>query len=244
MPATPDIPIVEQHIIELTNEFRAKHNQSPVKLNTLLTKAARRYAEYLARSKNFSHEADGRKPAERVELVGYQYCQVSENLASALDSRGFSSEVLALQTVEGWINSPGHRKNLLAPLVKEIGVAVARARSKYPKYVSVQLFGRPKSEMFTFQISNISPANITYSFGGETHNLKPNFAFSHSSCEPGSIDFLSAKKKNRVSKLKRRIAAQGGKIYTIRSNDSGGVRIDIKQKERLRPRTPRKTSAR
>ena len=62
-----------------------------------------------------------------------------------LDSRGFETRALAGEAVQGWKNSPGHRDNLLLPTKTEIGVAVVRAPDKNPKFISVQLFGRPES---------------------------------------------------------------------------------------------------
>ncbi|MEQ1710072.1 MAG: CAP domain-containing protein, partial [Hyphomicrobium sp.] len=144
-PTLPDVPQVEVAIVELTNAFRREHKLGEVKANAALAKAARDYAAFLARSGTFSHTADGREPSARAESAGYQYCQVAENLALNLDSRGFESRALAGQAVEGWKNSPGHRKNLLAPHVVEIGVAVVRAPDKDPKFISVQVFGRPKA---------------------------------------------------------------------------------------------------
>lgn len=243
MPVTPDITVVEQHIIELTNEFRATHKRGAVRSNPVLDRAAEAYAAFLAKSGDFSHTADGRKPAERVESAGYRFCQVSENLASALDSRGFKSNALALQMVEGWINSPGHRKNLLAPDVKEIGIAVARVADKHPKYVSVQLFGRPKSEMFTFQVSNATKSTITYSFAGETHSIGPSYAFSHSSCEPGDVTFLKSGKDGRVKKLTSKYKARDGQIYTVSTARDGTIEIKVKAKERLRPRPEKNAKA-
>ncbi len=244
MPAIPDITVVEQQIIELTNEFRSTHKRGSITTNPVLDKAAERYAEFLAKSGKFAHDADGKKPADRVKIAGYRFCQVAENLASALDSRGFESKALALQMVEGWINSPGHRKNLLAPHVNEIGVGVARVPGKYPKYVSVQLFGRPQSEMYSFQVSNATKGIVEYSFSGDTHTVRPNQAFTHSACEPSEIRFIKSGSGSKEKRLTSTYEATDGQIYNLSRSNDGKVTISVSAKERLRPKSEKKTSAR
>src|SRR5262245_21032002 len=114
-------------IVEMTNAFRKENKLSDVKPNAALTAAARAFAEYLARTGKFAHEADGREPAQRATAQCYRYCLVAENLALNLDSRGFQTRQLAGHVLNGWKESPGHRANLLQAAATEIGVAVVRA---------------------------------------------------------------------------------------------------------------------
>ena len=139
----PDLPQTEIAIVEMTNAFRKASALQEVRPNGVLAAAARAFAEYLAKSGQFSHEADGRKPEDRALAQGYSYCLVAENLARNLNSRGFESRQLAREVVEGWKGSPGHRENLLLGDATEIGVAIVRVPDKHPKFVSVQMFGRP-----------------------------------------------------------------------------------------------------
>jgi hypothetical protein len=127
MPVLPDLPAAEAAIVEMTNAFRAEHRLSPVRQNPQLAAAARAYARKLTGYEGLSHTADGTTPAQRIRGAGYRYCQVGENLASILDTRGFTADEYAKRAVEGWENSPGHRKNMLLPFVTETGVAVVRA---------------------------------------------------------------------------------------------------------------------
>lgn len=224
-PVTPDVPAVEVQIIEMTNAFRAKNSLGAVRRNAALDSAARAYAEYLSRTNTFAHDADGRQPSARAEAAGYNYCQIAENLAMALDSRGFTTAALAKQAVDGWIKSPPHRKNLLAPYIKEIGVAVAQVPDKHPKYVSVQLFGRPTSEMYAFRISNSVRQTVEYTFGGETHEIGPGYSVQHKTCEPGDIAFDLAGKS--ADKVKSRYTAADGQSYLLSQDRSGKIRIEV-----------------
>lgn len=229
-PATPDLSAAEVQIVEMTNAFRAEENLGKVTRNLLLDSAARAYARYLAKKDKFAHDADGRQPADRVRNSGYRYCQIAENLALSLDSRGFTTTELSEQMMEGWINSPGHRRNLLAEHVTEIGVGVVQAPDKHPKFISVQLLGRPQSAQYTFQVSNTARNSIAYEFGGETHRIKPGYAARHGACLPGRIVFKSRRSSKKV---KGTFEAKDGQVYVVSAGRSGQINIDVKQKRTL-----------
>ncbi|MCC7250678.1 CAP domain-containing protein [Hyphomicrobium sp.] len=235
MPAVlPDTPAVEAQIIEFTNAYRGRQNLGTLTANPNLTKAARTYAAFLAKSGLFSHTADGREAGDRITSAGYAWCQIGENLAMHLDSRGFEARALAEKSVEGWINSPPHRANLVAPHMTEIGVGVARAPDKDPKFISVQLFARPQSLSYEFQISNTTRDSVAYSFGGEAHEIKPRYAVTHSSCSPGEISFDSFGGGLWPTKLSMRYEARDGLLYRLEPDADGGVRVAVTPIERVR----------
>jgi hypothetical protein len=191
MATLPDLPQTEMAIVEMTNAFRHDSGRGEVKPNAALTAAARAFADFLVKTGKFAHEADGRMPAERAKVQGYRYCLVSENLAMNLDSRGFDSRKLAHEAVEGWKNSPGHRANMLEPSVTEIGVAVARAFASDPKFISVQMFGRPDALKVEFRIENQAGTPIRYALGGETYTLPVRSIVTHASCDPHPLTFAA-----------------------------------------------------
>ena len=90
-----DLPKVELHIVEMTNQVRRAQNLATLQINGMLAKAARAYAERLARSGQFSHTADGRNPGKRAESAGYKPCTIAENIAMDRSSQGFDSGQLA-----------------------------------------------------------------------------------------------------------------------------------------------------
>ncbi len=231
MPAVlPDTPTVEAAIIEMTNVYRGKQKLGALAANANLTKAARAYAAYLAKNGQFSHTADGRQAGDRIASAGYVWCQVGENLALHVDSRGFESRALAQKSVEGWINSPPHRANMVAPYMTDIGVGVARANDKDPKFISVQLFGRPQSLQYEFQVSNTTKQSVSYSFAGEEHEVQPSYAVTHSACNPGEITFDTFGSK----RLSMRYEALDGLVYKLEPDPASGVRIEITPLERIR----------
>lgn len=223
----PDVARTEAAIIELTNAFRRSERLTDVRPNAELTLAAKLFAEYLAKTGRFAHEADGRQPADRVKASGYRYCIVSENLASNLDSRGFTTSGLAVQAVEGWKNSPGHRKNMVEPHVTEIGVGVARAPTADPKFISVQLFGRPETLKYQFRIENRATVSVRYSALGTAYTIDPRVISTHSACRPGDIAFERAGNVLTGTKLDSRFTARDGAVYSIVDAGNGRIRIDV-----------------
>ena len=142
----PDLARVEALVVDATNEFRRHERIAPVARNARLEEAAREFAAFMARTGRFDHDADGRKPAERALAHGYSYCVIAENISYEYNSRDFRTEELAHGFVEGWKNSPGHRRNMLKGEVTETAVAVARgAANGPPRYYAVQLFGLPRT---------------------------------------------------------------------------------------------------
>jgi uncharacterized protein YkwD len=102
-------------IVQQTNAFRAQNDLPALAVNTQLTKAAQKYARVMAVQDNFSHTGpDGSSPWERIRKADYDFSDAAENLAA-----GHTTPTSAMT---GWKNSSGHRANLLAYQVKEIGV--------------------------------------------------------------------------------------------------------------------------
>jgi hypothetical protein len=220
----PDLPQTEAAIVEMTNAFRKSSALQQVKPNPALTAAARAFAAYLARAGKFSHEADGRTPEKRAEAHGYRYCLVAENLALNLDSRGFEARRLAQEVVEGWKSSPGHRANLLLADATEIGVAVAPMPDKHPKFVSVQMFGRPASLKVTFSIQNLTGRTVHYKLGEAGDTINPRETITHTQCEAGQLSIDGA------ASIARPVNPRDGDRLVIRPADGRALRVDVERK--------------
>ncbi len=225
---TPDLAAVEVAIVEQTNAFRSRHKLGAVRRSARLDRAARNYARYLARTGRFSHTADGRRPADRVKAAGYRYCKVAENLALNVDSRGFRAVQLAGEAVTGWQNSPGHRRNMLAPHVTEIGVGVAKAPDKQ-RYLSVQLFGRPEAMKFRFRIRNLTRSDVRYAYAGRSATLPGRVIMTHTSCLPGDLVFRNVRVRGKTGPATASFPAQAGDEFVVRSV-AGGIRVEHRPK--------------
>jgi hypothetical protein len=221
----PDIAKVEVAIVELTNAFRRENQLGDVRPNARLNETARAYAGFLARSGTFSHTADGRSPSDRVKSSGYSFCLIAENLSLNLDSRGFETRQLATDAVEGWKKSPGHRRNMLAEHVTEIGVGVVRSPDK-EQYLSVQVFGRPDSLRYTFVIRNQSAAALNYAIDETPTEVKPGYEVRHTACKPTKLKFTSARLGETARTIDGRYETRAGDIFTVSGTTIGGIAVD------------------
>lgn len=104
----------QQRVLELTNQYRIENGLSPLTWNNLLDRAADSHSENMAVQDFFSHtDLQGQSSSDRGVTVGYG-AFVGENIAVGYDTPE--------AVVQGWINSPPHRENLLNPLYQDIGI--------------------------------------------------------------------------------------------------------------------------
>ncbi len=184
-PDDPDADDVADQIVARTNTFRKEHKLSSLSVDEQLAATARDFAKFMATSGKYGHQADGRQPFERAERHGYEYCVVLENIAFKYESAGTGQEDLIRFFVESWKNSPRHRKNMLDPDITQTGVAVM-SRGK-GRYYAVQMFGRPKSDMITFEIANRADIPLEYKVGDESLTLLPQRIREQDLCQDVSL---------------------------------------------------------
>ena len=109
----------------LLNQERAKHHLPMLRTNRRLALAATRHAKDMAARHYFSHDTlGGGSFLDRIRRTGYlrgaHSWIVGENLAWG--SRGYSRPQVIMRM---WMNSPGHRANILNASFREIGIGVA-----------------------------------------------------------------------------------------------------------------------
>lgn len=128
-------------VIDLTNQERQKDGRSVLKENASLDQAAIAKINDMFDNHYFEHVAPmtGRDVVYWVGQVGYMYISVGENLAMG----EFQDEE---EMVTAWMNSLGHRENILKSSYEEIGVAVGRGTYQGNSvWMGVQIFGIPAS---------------------------------------------------------------------------------------------------
>jgi RNA polymerase sigma factor (sigma-70 family) len=106
-----------QQVTQLVNAERAKNGCGPVTQNGKLDTAALRHSQDMAARNYFDHtDPDGKDPGDRITAAGYTWSTYGENIA-----RGQQTPA---SVMDSWMNSPGHRANILNCSFKEIGVGV------------------------------------------------------------------------------------------------------------------------
>lgn len=133
-PAKFELTKIEKQLLELTNAEREKEELPPLKAAPLLFKSAREHSANMAKQGKMEHDLDGKTPFQRIKGVGYQYYLAGENIAfGPLDLK---------VVMNGWMNSEGHRKNILHKGYTEIGLGIARGEDG--AYYYTQVFGTPR----------------------------------------------------------------------------------------------------
>jgi hypothetical protein len=128
------------NIINLTNESRKQFSLSALTENQLLNKAAQAKADDMLAKGYFAHNSpDGKTPWDFIVATGYSYLQAGENLAVNF------SEAEDVETA--WMNSPGHKANILNKNFQEIGIGVAQGIYQgHNAIFVVQEFGDPAAQ--------------------------------------------------------------------------------------------------
>jgi uncharacterized protein YkwD len=119
--------IVIRATVCVLNAVRERRGLHPLRLNRRLSRAATRHAMDMARRKYFAHDTlGGGSFLDRIRQTGYlngaHSWMVGENLAWATDNQSAPHGVTVM-----WMNSPGHRANILNPTFREIGIGIVTA---------------------------------------------------------------------------------------------------------------------
>lgn len=105
----------EQQVVDLTNQERAKNGLSALKVDTTLSKVAREKSRDMSANNYFDHNSPTYgSPFDMMKQYGVDYRSAGENIAMGQRS--------PQEVVDGWMNSPGHRANILNESYTHIGV--------------------------------------------------------------------------------------------------------------------------
>jgi uncharacterized protein YkwD len=147
---------IESYIIQYTNEERQNYGIIALIPHSCLTNIARAHSEDMADNHFFSHvNLRGQDPTQRGSVKG---CPTSKPMGGGVTKIGIgenigkmatgnvigigyvadNSQSIARAQVNSWMNSPGHRQNILDPSYSHIGVGTAKDSSGY--YISTQDF--------------------------------------------------------------------------------------------------------
>ncbi|WZY00017.1 SafA/ExsA family spore coat assembly protein [Bacillus sp. FSL W7-1360] len=124
----------EEEVVRLVNAERAKQGLAPLKNNWELSRVARFKSEDMRDANYFDHTSPTYgSPHKMIKDFGISYRASGENIAAG--------QVTPQDVFKGWMNSPGHKKNILSPNYTEIGVGYAKGGS-YRHYWTQMFIGR------------------------------------------------------------------------------------------------------
>jgi uncharacterized protein YkwD len=131
-----DAERVRTQMLAQVNELRRKAGAPPLELDPVLQKAAQAHAQDMLARGYFAHKSpSGTTVRERSRKAGYDWRTIGENIAEGQKS---VDEVLTT-----WMGSPGHRKNILEPRFKDLGIGLVTGKTRDGEYrvIWVQNFG-------------------------------------------------------------------------------------------------------
>ena len=109
----------EEEVVRLVNEIRRQNGLRELKPDWELSRVARYKSEDMRKNKYFSHTSPTYgSPFQMMKSFGITYRSAAENIA-----KGYSTPKAV---VDGWMNSSGHRANILNPSFTHIGVGYVK----------------------------------------------------------------------------------------------------------------------
>lgn len=120
--ATGSYAAFQKKVVELVNAERAKNGLKPLTMNAQLNKTATLKSQDMAKLGYFDHNSPTYgSPFDMMKKYGISYRTAGENIAMG--------QTTPEQVMNGWMNSPGHRANILRASFTQIGVGVAKNSS-------------------------------------------------------------------------------------------------------------------
>lgn len=151
-------------LLSETNIQRGANGQSALTLNSKLASAAQAKANDMIAKDYWSHVApDGTQPWQFISNAGYVYQSAGENLAYGFDS--------SAAAVAGWMNSPGHKANILNINYTEVGFGIANGenyQSNGQQTVIVAMYGQPQPVVAPNTVKNgTAPVSVNARVGSD-----------------------------------------------------------------------------
>jgi len=139
--------ITRDSVVAEMNRVRREAGLGPLREDVRLDGAADDRMKDMEDLGYWAHVApDGRKPFTWYEGRGYKYSNAGENLACGFET----AEVL----IDSWMESPGHRDNILSPLYQDCGIAIidGSTKGRAAGKSIVVVFGRPMVELVEVKV--------------------------------------------------------------------------------------------
>ncbi len=158
--------VIASKMFELTNESRAAAGLGPLRLDETLTKTAQQKGEDMIARGYFAHDTpEGKKPWQWIARADYDYVYAGENLAMDFTS--------AEAIENAFMQSPGHKKNILNSKYQDVGIAVISGEMNgSPTDLLVVFFGTRRQNLVAAEPTAGAPKTAKNP-AAEIKNLEP-----------------------------------------------------------------------
>jgi uncharacterized protein YkwD len=116
-PTPPPGNNLADKLLALCNAERQKASSAPLRLNPILNQVAQKHSDWMAINNRLDHNEGPITFAQRIQAAGYHWAGAGENIGA-----GYTSPEAM---VAGWMNSPGHRANILNPHFNDVGFGMS-----------------------------------------------------------------------------------------------------------------------
>jgi uncharacterized protein YkwD len=117
-------------VVRLVNEARAVKGLTPLTLDAKLVQVAAAHSQHMASQQKMAHEGIGDgTPRDRIIAAAPKAQKTAENVAMGQQTPA--------EVVTGWMESPAHRRNIMDPKLRHIGVEVATGGDGRPYWTQV-----------------------------------------------------------------------------------------------------------
>ncbi|WP_018931652.1 SafA/ExsA family spore coat assembly protein [Gracilibacillus lacisalsi] len=120
IPTKDEIKSIEHQVIQYTNQERAKYGLSPLRPDWQLSRVARYKSQDMQQNNYFSHQSPTYgSPFNMMNDFNINYRSAAENIAQGQET--------PYQVVQAWMNSSGHRANILNGEYTHVGVGYVKS---------------------------------------------------------------------------------------------------------------------
>lgn len=160
----------EQQVIDLVNQERTSRGLIPVKYSEGLTRAARYQAADMSQDNYFSHDTMDRVGGQLVKKCG-TWDRIASYYSGAIGENAAAGYSTPSAVVQGWMNSTGHRNNILNASARAIGVGFYQGDGDY-RYYWVQDFGTQIDTLVSPELGNL-PSDLIFYYSIPNQRLYP-----------------------------------------------------------------------
>ena len=123
----------DRKILNLVNQERSTVGLDPLAIDSQLDTAANLHTDEMVQADRMSHQLPGEAGlGDRVSDTGYNWSRLAENVAA-----GYTTPEAV---VDGWMNSPKHRQNILNPEFTHMGVGYDNAPDDIPNSYDTDIY--------------------------------------------------------------------------------------------------------
>jgi uncharacterized protein YkwD len=150
--SNPDYLLLDAALFFMTNEERSKVGTPPMRYHKFLEVAAYNHSLKMATTGFFSHynsiDVSRNRPGDRGKIAGITNPSIAENIAYNFPENGSTYMQVATLLIKQWMNSPGHKENILSKKGRQMGIGTY--------YIDNKIYGTQAFQWFNDIIENPS----------------------------------------------------------------------------------------